>query len=80
MRSEPFDVRIDRTTKWGNPFRVGEHGNRPTVIEKFEQYARGRPDLISTLSELKGKRLGCHCKPLACHGDVLVRLVAEFCP
>jgi hypothetical protein len=21
--------------------------------------------------ELKGKTLGCFCKPLACHGDVL---------
>ncbi|HEB92024.1 MAG TPA: DUF4326 domain-containing protein [Gammaproteobacteria bacterium] len=22
--------------------------------------------------ELKGKTLGCHCKPATCHGDVIV--------
>ncbi|CAG1022170.1 hypothetical protein DOJK_01483 [Patescibacteria group bacterium] len=23
------------------------------------------------LLKLRGKILGCHCKPLACHGDIL---------
>jgi hypothetical protein len=27
------------------------------------------------LHELKDKRLGCYCKPLACHGDVYVELL-----
>ena len=30
------------------------------------------------LSELKGKRLGCWCKPAPCHGDVLVELIEEM--
>ena len=31
---------------------------------------------MKDLESLRGKRLGCHCKPnLACHGDVLVELL-----
>lgn len=30
------------------------------------------------LLELKGKRLGCWCKPAPCHGDVLVELIEEL--
>ena len=28
--------------------------------------------------ELKGKTLGCFCKPKSCHGDVLVELANEL--
>lgn len=73
-----YDVRIDRRTKWGNPFVIGRDGNRADVIGKYERYIRQRPDLLAALPELHGKRLGCHCRPLACHGDVLVKLIAEF--
>ena len=34
-------------------------------------------DLMKALPELQGKTLGCWCKPKACHGDVLVRLIEE---
>jgi hypothetical protein len=33
-----------------------------------------QPALIAALGELRGKVLGCWCKPALCHGDVL----AEF--
>jgi hypothetical protein len=26
LRRSPFDVQIDRATKWGNPFKVGRDG------------------------------------------------------
>ena len=32
-------------------------------------------DVDITRSGLRGKRLGCVCKPKACHGDVLVELI-----
>ncbi|MCY4382899.1 MAG: DUF4326 domain-containing protein [Nitrospinae bacterium] len=65
-------VRIDRRTKWGNPFRVG-----PDVIEKYrrwlwEKIRRQELDLHE-LADLQGCELGCHCRPLPCHGDVLAR-------
>ena len=75
-KTEPYDVLIDRTTPFGNPYRIGWHGTREEVIAKFEKYfyARIERDPVwkaRVLAELGGgKRLGCHCKPLPCHGDV----------
>ena len=37
-----FLVRIDRMTKWGNPFRIGTDGDRDAVIEKYRQVAVGK--------------------------------------
>jgi len=73
-KREPYDVYIGRPSKWGNPFAIGKDGNREEVIEKYRQYIMNRPDLLAALPELKGKRIGCWCKPLACHGDVLAEL------
>jgi hypothetical protein len=73
-RREPFDVYIGRPSKWGNPFCIGPDGDRETVIRKYRHYITHDPDLLAALSELRGKRLGCYCAPLPCHGDVLVEL------
>jgi len=70
-------VRIDRRTKWGNPFVIGQHGDRASVIARYEARLRTRPDLLKALSELRGKDLVCWCAPLPCHGDVLLRMAEE---
>lgn len=77
-RDSAYDVLIARPSKWGNPFRIGRDGNRDQVIKMYEVHIRRRPDLIAALTELAGKRLGCYCKPLPCHGDVLLKLLAEI--
>lgn len=60
-------------SKWANSYSVGVDGTREEVILK---YLENMPsELIACLDELKGKILGCWCKPEACHGDSLVRLV-----
>lgn len=59
---------------WGNPFKCGVDGTREEVITKHREWVVTQPHLIARLRELKGKRLGCWCKPEACHGDVLVEL------
>lgn len=74
LRNEPYDVYIGRGSKWGNPYYIPEDGNRETVIRRYKEYILSRPDLLAALPELKGKRLGCFCKPLACHGDILKEL------
>jgi len=74
MRTSEYDVRIDRRSKWGNPFVLGKDGTREEVVAKYETYLPNRLDLMAALPELRGKRLGCWCKPEACHGDVLARL------
>nr|VFK39855.1 MAG: protein of unknown function (DUF4326) [Candidatus Kentron sp. SD]VFK45300.1 MAG: protein of unknown function (DUF4326) [Candidatus Kentron sp. SD] len=72
-RGEKYDVYIGRGSKWGNPYAMGFDGDRDEVIHKFKYDFEkdflkfSREDAL----ELKGKTLGCHCKPAACHGDVL---------
>lgn len=51
---------------------------RQEAIEKYETYIRSRPDLIAALGSLRGKTLGCWCRPKSCHGDVLIRLIEEY--
>ncbi len=70
-----YDVYIGRGGPFGNPFRIGPDGSREEVIKKFEIWLRSQPDLIEQVKrELRGKRLGCFCAPLPCHGDVLARI------
>ena len=78
IKVESCDVRIDRTSKWGNPYLIKFPTTRKIVIELYENYIREkRPNLINALPELVGKTLGCWCKPLACHGDILIQLMIE---
>jgi len=72
-----YDVYIGRPSKWGNPFIIGMDGDRAEVIKKYRNWIKNRKELLDSLSELKDKRLCCFCKPLACHGDVLVELINE---
>ena len=78
-RLEPFDVYIGRPSEWGNPYVIGPDGTREEVIDKYERYLKiFRPDLIIRAKvELKDKRLGCFCKPLPCHGDILAEIANE---
>lgn len=73
-RVEPYEIYIGRGSKWGNPFVIGRDGTREEVIAKYRKYILNNLCLMSQLGELKDKVLGCFCKPLACHGDVLVEL------
>ena len=73
LYKEPYDVYIGRagkgqSGKWGNPF---SKGTREENIKLFEEYLVNNKELMQDLYELKGKRLGCFCKPKACHGDIL---------
>ncbi len=72
-----YDVRIDRRSRWGNPYHLGIHGNRSEVIALYDEWVRKQPELIASLPELAGKVLACHCAPKRCHGEVLLRLLKE---
>lgn len=71
-------VYIGRGSPWGNPFRIGEHGNRDQVIELFEAMFKANAELVQRAKvELRGKDLVCYCKPARCHGDVLLEIANE---
>jgi len=74
MRREPAQVDIGRPGPWGNPYRIGPDGDRETVIAKYSVWIRSQPALMAALPGLRGKVLGCWCKPAPCHGDILVAL------
>ena len=61
-------------SKWHNPYTVSACGSVEEAVRRYEVYIRQQPHLMADLHELKGKRLGCWCKPGPCHGDVLARL------
>src|SRR5512142_3302473 len=82
MRNAAYDVDISRASKWGNPF-THERGKtkaqfvvatRLEAISKYEEWLQTQPSLMAAIPSLKGKVLGCWCKPLPCHRDVLARL------
>ena len=75
IKYEPFDIYIGRGSIWGNPFKIGEDGSREEVIEKYEKWMPSY--LLKLLPLLEGQRLGCWCKPKACHGDVLIKLLLK---
>jgi hypothetical protein len=62
-------------SKWANPYFLGRDGSRREIIDKYRKHITGNSVLMSRLESLRGKTLGCWCKPEACHGDVLVELV-----
>lgn len=81
LKKETYDVYIGRPGKgedgyFGNPFY---NQDRKTNIALFHRYFYFRlntdAEFLARVRKLKGKRLGCFCKPLDCHGDVIKEFV-----
>ncbi|QFR56181.1 hypothetical protein CPT_Muldoon_230 [Serratia phage Muldoon] len=73
-----FDVNIQRGTMWGN--YVGKNcDSREEAIAAFKKefISKIKSGEInrSHLETLNGMRLGCTCKPKACHGDIIALVV-----
>jgi hypothetical protein len=87
LKTDKCDVRIDRTSKWGNQFMIKRGQPRLASIRLYRKWIQEEEQqhLLDALMELVNQRLGCWCKPLACHGDVLLsllqaRMPMETCP
>jgi hypothetical protein len=59
---------------FGNPFPEAKYG-REKCISLFREYFLARVErdkaFRKAVLKLRGKRLGCWCKPQACHGDII---------
>jgi len=75
IHKEPYDIYIGRPSIYGNPFIIGKDGTKKEIIAKFRNYFYNNPNLQEQVFLLKGKRLGCYCKPNECHGDVYVEFL-----
>ena len=90
-KKDPYDIRIDRPSKWSCPFTNKKtktlakyviNGTRTDVLKAYREWLLNGEGqyLLADLHELKGKTLGCWCKDEGgtgkpCHGDVLAELV-----
>jgi Domain of unknown function (DUF4326) len=73
-------VKVDRSSRWGNPFKVSAFEDAQTCVEKFKHWLTDAPEGRELASdakgELRGKNLACWCPLTApCHADVLLHLV-----
>lgn len=75
---EGLAVRVDRGTRYGNPFVLGEDGDRDEVCDAYGvHYLPHKPSIAERASELVGKVLVCHCYPERCHAEHLVKLATD---
>lgn len=88
-RKEKYDIYIGRPSKWGNPFTSKNDdksldkykvNSREEAIRKHKEWITTGEGmyLLKDLDELKGKKLGCWCKPKSCHGDTLAELANKL--
>ena len=61
-------------SKWRNPYPVKRLG-REECLKAYRQMITSSPKMLAELEELRGKILGCWCKPEACHGDIIKELL-----
>jgi hypothetical protein len=92
-KARPGDViYVGRGTRYGNPFGWGGTGSYEIGVENREQALAGYlawldgritvpgrvpPNRAEIQAELRGRMLGCWCKPRQCHADILARIANE---
>lgn len=79
-RSSPMIIEGSRipASIWANPFKPEDYQTRKECLDAYFFYIIDkikRENLFNKLMLLKGKTLGCYCKPDTCHGDILVYLI-----
>ncbi|MDV7106031.1 DUF4326 domain-containing protein [Vibrio sp. TH_r3] len=87
QKSTPNYEYIGRGSYWGNPHSMyetmedSEEDPRDAVIRMYKydfDYNKFLNIEKNKVYELAGKRLGCFCKPYACHGDVLADFLNQW--
>jgi len=86
LNREKYDVYIGRAGNghdgyFGNPFKLESALLRDVVLDRYKTYFLERiardEEFRRRVLGLVGLRLGCFCKPLACHGDIIVAWINE---
>lgn len=71
-------VKVDRATRWGNPFLAATAQERAVAVARYREWIREpaqAPLREAARAALRGKDLACWC-PLdgPCHADVLLEI------
>jgi hypothetical protein len=77
-------LKVDRTTRWGNPFTIAEYGSAAVAVAQHGRWMRGEiaaPGAVEPPSRdvlrtaLGGRNLACWCALNGpCHADLLLAL------
>jgi hypothetical protein len=67
---------------WANPYKITDIMSRDKVLELYKTYIKEKlqkdNNLVKELLQLKGKKLGCWCKPECCHGDIIIEMIKKY--
>ena len=78
LRKDKYDVYIGLGSSFGNPCQISRRHNREQALEWYRQWFYNQLKdhfFYREVEKLRGKILGCYCKPLACHGDIIVEFL-----
>ena len=82
MRTNPYDVAIDRSGPFGNPYHRDQTNDRNAVLAQYRTYFYKRVEQDAEFKrrvlDLRGKVLGCHCSPQRCHGEIIVEYIETY--
>lgn len=82
----PNTVKVDRSTRWGNPLRAAPGYSAAQSVADYERWLRGEsgtridrlpppPSGAQIRERLGGRNLACWCASgQPCHAEVLLRL------
>lgn len=80
LKVSSYDVYIGRAGRgqdgyFGNPIKLKIGDSKGSTLAKYKEYFDNRvqhdTEFRNKILSLKGKVLGCFCKPHACHGDII---------
>lgn len=91
IQHDRCEVYIGRGGPFGNPYVIGENGDRDEVIRLFQDYFYNRLardfEWKLKVEALKGKVLGCFCAfpkgfngELRCHGQIIAGYLDNIPP
>lgn len=77
-------VKIDRTTRWGNPFTPADSGSVANAVANHAAWMKGElaapdgavpPSVEEIRSALRGRHLACWCAlDGPCHADLMLQI------
>ena len=86
-RMPPNTLKVDRSTRWGSPFRVAPGYTAAQAVADYRLWLSGKirvdadglarqaPGPLEIQQSLRGKNLGCWCRIGApCHAEVLLEV------
>ena len=83
-------IKVDRSTRWGNPFTQEACGTREAAVARYVEWIKGtakapdhrQPPTPGEIQQaLSGKNLACWCpRDGPCHANTLLKIANEIIP